>query len=272
MDAPVNPPLHHLPTSLQDLAVDIVPPDGISSRDPARLQPFSISHLAQLQSFACVTAHGGKQLQQLSNLQQLTSLSPNWVQDWYSVFVAPSDPNAACWVGPNLQQLQKLSLIFCPDGDAVAHGLPRSLASTLTSLQMTMCNLSDGAVPALVTLTALKSLDLAENVDILKLPAAFARLTGLTHLSLARTLIGDESLVPLQSLQQLERLVLEECPCTKQGLQDLQIKLPRLSKSSRECFWDEESKLEESEGVEDVSMQCPHHCNGPSSDTASDIQ
>ena len=278
MDAPANSPLHHLPTSLQDLVVDIVPPQFSSRRwlgwagaaaaaaeveaeVAAMLPPFSISHLAQLRSLSCFTVHGGKQLQQLSSLQQLTSLSLHWAQEGPNRVLHPSQAyqdynyaDAACWVGPKRQRLKELRVMFCPDGDAVVHALSKSLASSLTSLDLTLCNLSDDAVPLLVTLTALKSLELADNGDITELPADFANLTGLTQLSLGGTYVDDDSLVLLQKLQQLEWLALDECPCSKEALQVLKDQLPRLVELSHECFEDDENELEGLEGVEDVGM------------------
>ena len=244
MDTPANPPLHHLPTSLQDLVLESVPPPLGS--DSAELPPFSIGHLAQLQSFACPAVYGGKQLQQLSSLQHLTSLSLEWSGNMYMHFHAdPSDPDAACWVGPKLRQLQVLCLWSCPGGDAVVQALPRSLASSLRHLDVSMSDVSNAAMPALVTLTALRLLDLSDNYDITELPSVFANLTGLSFLSLSSTRVNDRSLVPLQKLQQLERLWLDHCPCTKERLQVLKDKLPRLEWFSHECFEGEEVELED---------------------------
>jgi hypothetical protein len=212
------------------LEVKIMRPSGdrYSSDWSDRLQPFSIRHLTQLQSFSCGTVYGVKQLLQLRNLTQLTRLSLEWEQDGAEL-PEPEGPDAACWVpGPNLQNLQELHLIACPDGDAVVNALPRSLASSLTSLTLELCDLTDGVMPVLAMLTALKSLQLKDNDRMTELPATFASLTGLTKLTLEGSSIGNKSLVPLQKLQQLELLKVLDCAFSKQGLQALRDKLPRL--------------------------------------------
>jgi hypothetical protein len=189
----------------------------------AKLPPYSIAHFTNLQSFSYFPVHSGRDVQQLSTLQHLTSLDLSWSE------AAKEDPDAACWVGPNLGQLQKLDLDSCSDGDAVVQALPGSLSSSLTRLFMDRCNLSDAGVSALVNLTALKYLDLGDNEKITRLPAAVTNLRGLTEVSLAGASIEDDSLDLLAGLPQLKVLELRNCEyCSVEVLRELAQDLPQL--------------------------------------------